>query len=90
MKRTEIDGQKVVHEFKVLWHLWEGDGWGWITDDGRAWLTNHGRVHEAETSELLDRMNEALSSVTAIHEALTLVAKHREEKEDAAAVGDTG
>ena len=90
MQRTEIDGQKVIHEFKVLWHQWECDGWGWITDDGRAWLSNHGRVHEAETSELLERMAEALSSVTAIREALTLLAKHREKEDDGAAAGDAG
>ena len=40
MKQTEIDGSKVVHEFTVLWHEWECDGYGWVTDDGRAWLTS--------------------------------------------------
>ena len=75
MKQTEIDGSKVVHEFTVLWHEWECDGYGWVTDDGRAWLTSHGGPpYEAGTTALLDRMDEALSSVTGIRKALSLMA----------------
>ena len=76
MQRTEIDGRKVVHEFTVLWHEWECDGYGWVTADGRAWLTSHGGdPYEAETTDLLDRMDEALSSVTGIWKALSLMAE---------------
>ena len=74
MKVTEIDGVKVVHEFEVLWHQWECDGYGWVTEDGRAWLTTHGRRFEAETSELLERMEAALSCAQGIRKALALVA----------------
>ena len=75
MKETEINGHKVVHEFTVLWHEWECDGYGWVTDDGRAWLTSHGGTYEAGTIDLLDRMDEALSSITGIRKALSLMAE---------------
>ena len=81
MEVTEIEGVKVVHEFKVLWHEWECDGYGWITEDGRAWLTTHGRQFEAETSRLLERMDAALSSAQEIRKALTLMAEARERAE---------
>ncbi len=83
MEVTEIDGVKVVHEFKVLWHKWECDGYGWITEDGRAWLTSHGKRFEAEASELLERMEAALSCAQGIRKALALTAEAREQTEDA-------
>ena len=62
VKRTEIDGRKVVHEFTALWHEWELDGCGWVTDDGRAWLstTRSGDPHEVKADVLVGRLDEAL------------------------------
>ncbi len=78
MEVTEIDGVKVVQEFTVLWHEWECDGYGWITEDGRAWLTTHGRRYEAKTGELLERLEAALSSAEGIRKALAMMADVRE------------
>ena len=81
MKRKKIDGQKVIHEFPVLWHEWECDGYGWVTEDGRAWLTTHGsEPYEAPNSELLERMEVALATVTGIRKALSLMAEREEEE----------
>ena len=33
MRYTEIDNSKVIHEFTVLWHEWECDGYGWVTEE---------------------------------------------------------
>ena len=52
MKVTDIEGVKVVHEFEVLWHEWECDGYGWVTEDGRAWLTTVGELEEVIISEV--------------------------------------
>ena len=82
MKVTEIEGVKVVHEFEVLWHEWECDGYGWVTEDGRTWLTTHGSRYEANAAELLDRMDAALSSAQGIRNALALMAEAQESTEE--------
>ena len=75
MRYTEIDNSKVIHEFTVLWHEWECDGYGWVTEDGRAWLTSHGGPpYETEATALLERMDVALCSVTSIRKGLSLMA----------------
>ena len=73
MRRTEIDGARVVHEFSVMRPEWECDAYGWITEDGRAWMTNHGSTHQATAGELLEAMDVALGSVTGIREGLALM-----------------
>ncbi|MCY4634745.1 MAG: hypothetical protein OXG04_09630 [Acidobacteria bacterium] len=78
---TEIEGVKVVHEFEVLWHEWECDGYGWVTEDGRAWLTTHGSRYEADAAELLGRMDAALSSAQGIRRALALIAEAQKDAE---------
>ena len=76
MKFTEIDGVRIVHEFVVLWHEWECDGYGWVTEDGRVYLSTHGNIFEAPTSEVLERLEAALSCADGIRKALAL-ASHR-------------
>ena len=51
---------RIVHEFVVLWHEWECDGYGWVTEDGRVYLSTHGNIFEAPTSEVLERLEAAL------------------------------
>ena len=72
MKKDEINGVKVIHEFKVLHHQWECDGYGWVTLDGKIWLTNHGGLHEADISMLSERIDAAIESLAGIHEAKRL------------------
>ena len=82
MERTEIDGAKVVHEFIVLWHRWECDGYGWITEDGRVWFTTHGsEPFEVESEELLERMEETLACATGLQKALAATTKRQKENQ---------
>ncbi|MCY4636575.1 MAG: hypothetical protein OXG04_19085 [Acidobacteria bacterium] len=78
---TDIQGVKVVHEFEVLWHERECDSHGWMTEDGRAWLTNHGSRYAADATELLGRMDAALSSAQGIRRALALMADAQRDAE---------
>ena len=91
MKHTEIDGRKVIHEFVVLHHEWECDGYGWVTDDGRAWLTTHGGPPcEADAAKLLHRMDAALTSVEGIRKAVALTAEAESRREAAGRQGQPG
>ena len=87
MQFTEIDGVKVVHEFIVLWHLWECDGYGWVTEDGRVYLSTHGKIFEAPDSEVIERLEAALSCADGIRKALALAAEVRENAKTEPEVG---
>ena len=74
MKRNEIDGVRVIHEFKMYHHEWEADGYGWVTDDGRVWHTSHGgNPFEIEISDLTEKVDELKDAIVGIHKASVLI-----------------
>ena len=79
---TEIDGSRVVYTFRMYYHKWECDGWGWVTEDGRMYASNHGRVHEVTTGLLVKKADELNDAVRGILKALALNADARGDSEN--------
>ena len=78
MERTEINGLKVIHEFKMYHYRWECDGYGWVTEDGQIWQTSHStnprncNPFEASHSEMLDKISELNDAISGMVKALSL------------------
>ncbi|MCY4507951.1 MAG: hypothetical protein OXG35_13490 [Acidobacteria bacterium] len=72
-ERTKtIEGVAVVHRFKVYHHLWECDGWGWVTEDGRLWTTSDGALYETTPAALTDHIKKLSAAIQDTAKALHL------------------
>ena len=71
MKRTEIEGSKVIHEFVILREGWEMDNYGWVTEDKKIFSTNHGVLVEMDREELWDLIQSANKMLYGMHAAMS-------------------
>lgn len=54
------ESAKIVYDFPVLQHDWEGDGWGWVVDvkgEKKLVLTNDNDPYVAKPSELQEKLD---------------------------------
>lgn len=70
MQYLELDGSKVVLQFKIPWCGWECDENGWMTEDGRLWGSNHGSPGEFEDGEFERWLAERQGWVAGMESAL--------------------
>ena len=76
MRPKSIAGRAVIHEFKVLHHEWECDGWAWLTDDGSFWGTDHGSLVKLSREDVVGFMSAPLEALEGVRVALGLQAPH--------------
>lgn len=73
----DIQDDKIIFTFPVLWHEWECDGTAWVMEreDGTRYLkmTNHGGQYISETSELTSRIDYYESVIKDSKKALELL-----------------
>ena len=69
MKKTEIEGLKIIYEFTVLHNGWDMDNKGWITQDGRVWLTDHGALYSADETEISSLIETTIESLQGLWRA---------------------
>ena len=76
---TDVQNDKIIFTFPVLWHEWECDGTAWVMEreDGTRYLkmTDHGGQYIAETSELTSRLNYYESVIKDSKKALGLLSQ---------------
>lgn len=66
----------ILYQFRLLYHEWECDGWGWIVDNGghrSLVLSSHGQFYFAEIKELEARLSLYREIVAETEKAIALL-----------------
>jgi len=79
MNDVIIDNGKpigIIHEFKVYYHGWECDPWGWVVEQGGerfVVMTDHGDFYRADKNHLDDRILDYMIAIEETEKAIALL-----------------